>query len=453
MQTLQWLYLRELTTAWRERGVWFGTFVLPILLGPVTLWLLVMAVSLATGHSEQALPRVALWSPSSHLQDETSENVPGDRASVDPSDRASADETEPWQGLTQRVLSDPELEAWTALDGQALAGDLTRGQIDLVLEILPASGQASDLPGNRRIRLSYDAASDRSRLARQRVQEHLDVHRDALLKQHAEAVGLTPPEWQVVAIERRNLATDSDVGAFILSLLVPLLTVIMVTIGCIFPAIETIAGERERQTWETTLSLAVPRHQIILAKYLYVATCGALAGLLNLLAVSSTLKAVLAPLLGGDASGLRFAIPWQALPMILVGIVLLALFVAAGMMMLASLAQTFREGQALVGPFLLLCLLPLLLVQSPETVLGPSLVWVPVANVMLLLRQLIGGVLPWGWAFLTLLFEAAWVLLFLSIARRLAQSEALWMGTLRGGFMEVLRRLRGRSGDASAMGG
>lgn len=444
MQTLRWLYQRELTSAWRERGVWFGTLVLPILLGPVLLWLLVMAVSLATGQAERALPRVALWSPSDDLQNEESQ---------DPTGASTSEETESWHSLTGRILNDDGLDAETTQNGQTLAGDLASGRFDLVLEILPASGQSADLPGNRRIRLSYDAASDRSRLARQRIQDHLEVHRDALLKRHADTLGLTPPEWQVVAIERRNLATDSDVGAFVLSLLVPMLTVIMVAIGCIFPAIETIAGERERQTWDTTLSLAVPRQQIILAKYLYVSTCGALAGLLNLLAVSSTLKAVLAPALGGEASGVRFAFPWQALPMILIGIVLLALFVAAGMMMLASAARTFREGQALAGPFLLLCLVPLLLVQSPETELSFALVWVPVANVMLLLRQLIGGALPWGWIVLTLLVEIAWVLLFLMFARRLAQSETLWMGTGQDGLLKALGGLRKTSDDVGAMGG
>ena len=53
--------------------------------------------------------------------------------------------------------------------------------------------------------------------------------------------------------------------------------VIMVALGCFVPSIDSTAGERERSTWETLMTVSAPRSSVILAKYLYVATLGILA--------------------------------------------------------------------------------------------------------------------------------------------------------------------------------
>ncbi len=78
----------------------------------------------------------------------------------------------------------------------------------------------------------------------------------------------------------------------------------MVAVGCLYPAVDTTAGEHERGTWETTLTLAASRFSIVIAKYLYVTTMGFIAGLLNLTAMTLSMGSVLAPLMargeGGD---------------------------------------------------------------------------------------------------------------------------------------------------------
>lgn len=423
MNAVQLLYAKEMRTAWRERGVWLGTLILPVLLGPVTLWLLVAAVGLATGQAERTPPRVGLWVPEIPVAEES-----------------DGEATSEWQDLATRLEHDPGLTVEVTPTPEILVSQLAGGGFDAFLEILPATGTAQGLAGNRRLRLTFDASRDRSLTARQQLLDHIDAYRDDLLERRGRDLGLSPSQWQVFALETRNLASGRDVGSFVLGLLVPLFTVIMVAIGCVFPAIESIAGERERQTWETSLGLGVPRRQVILAKYLYVATCGTLAGILNLIAVTLSMRAILAPVLGPDGAGLQFEIPWRAWPLIFLSTVLLAMFIAAGMMMFASFARSFKEGQAMVGPFLLLCLLPLLLVQSPDLRLDPLLAMVPIANVTLLFRQTISGSFPWGLIALTLIAEALWVVLCLRCSQFLVGFEELWLGREEGGLMAFLGR-------------
>jgi len=47
-----------------------------------------------------------------------------------------------------------------------------------------------------------------------------------------------------------------------------------------FPALDATAGERERSTWETMLSTATHKINVIIAKYAYVVTLSAMAGML-----------------------------------------------------------------------------------------------------------------------------------------------------------------------------
>ena len=90
----------------------------------------------------------------------------------------------------------------------------------------------------------------------------------------------------------------------------------------------------------------------------------AMAALLNVTAMIFSMRTILAPL-GGSTGGLSFNIPLRSLPVIAIGAVLMALFVAAGMMTLASFARNFKEGQSMVSPFYLIIILPVSFLQAP----------------------------------------------------------------------------------------
>ena len=105
--------------------------------------------------------------------------------------------------------------------------------------------------------------------------------------------------------------------------------IIMLSVGCIYPAIDSTAGERETSTWETLMTVATDRSNILLAKYFYVATMSFTAGMLNLAAMTFSLKAVLRPLAGDALDDLSIELPLGAIPVIVLGAALMALFIAA----------------------------------------------------------------------------------------------------------------------------
>jgi len=241
-------------------------------------------------------------------------------------------------------------------------------------------------------------------------------------------------------------------GAFILGLIAPVLFVVMVAVGCFYPAIDCIAGERERNTWETLMSTSASRLSVVTAKYLYVASMGGLAGILNLLAIAVTMRPVLAPLMAQAGQMFDYTIVPAALPMAALGALLLAGFVAAGMMIFASFARTFKEGQAMITPFYMLTIVPIVFLQVPGIKFTLPLACVPIANVTMMVREALSGVFHWPQIALTVASSLLIIALCLRLATILLQFEDVVLGSFNGSLNRFIQqRLRQRRRPRSAL--
>ena len=416
------LYRRELRSALRERNIVINGILVPIFLYPLMLWLIYTGITFVGGQTEGFTSRIMLRS------------LPQDHPA-----------------LRQKLAADTRIELKEMPDPNAA---IREGTLDLFAEFLPPESAAAALDGNFRVRVTYDNSKDRSGIARDRFESLLSNYRDRFLERRAGALGISAAQLQQFWVETRNVATSRQMGEFILGLMLPLFLIIMVAMGCIFPAIDSTAGEREKSTWETTMTIATPRANIIVAKYLYVATMASLAGILNLTAMLLSMKSVLAPILGGRTDSLSFQIPLLSMPIILLATVLLALFVAAGMMILASFARTFKEGQSMVSPFYIAIFLPILFLQVPGIELTVGLALIPVVNVAMVFREAIAGVYHWPLIGITLAVEACCVALALWLAMTILRYEDFLLGTYGGSFGKFIKeRLLGgkRRGRRTSM--
>ena len=219
------------------------------------------------------------------------------------------------------------------------------------------------------------------------------------------------------------MTPDRQLGAFLLSIVLPVSTILFLGFGALYPAVDTTAGERERATWETMLVTAASRVDIIVAKYLYVTTLATLSGLLNLSVVLLCLKALL-----GSAAGVTIEMSVGALLVVVPGTVMLALFVSAGLMLMASFARTFQQGQSLVSPFFLLVALPGIVTADPGTTFSLPLAFVPVVNMALVFREAIAGRYPVLHIAISLGVLALCVAGALALAARMVGREDLLVG-------------------------
>ncbi|HYK89969.1 MAG TPA: ABC transporter permease [Acidobacteriota bacterium] len=401
------LYARELKSALRERNIVVNSILLPIFLYPVLLWLVYTGITFVGGQTEGFSSRVVLKGlPATH------------------------------QLLKTDLEQDKQIEIKESSQPDS---DIQAGKIDLLIEFLPAQGPAASLPGNFQVRLTYDNSKDRSSIARNRLSEKIRRYRDIQLDAEAKKLGMSPAQLRQYWVEDRNVATSKQMGQFILGLMLPLFLIIMLSVGCMYPAIDSTAGEREKSTWETLMTVATPRKNIVIAKYLYVASMSSIAGILNLTAMVLSMKSIMAPLLGKQSEGFTFQIPLRSLPLILLVTVLLALFISAGMMILASFARTFKEGQGMVSPFYIATFLPVMFLQAPGLELTPTLALIPIVNVAMVFREAVAGIYRWPLIGITIAIELICIALCLWLAVLIIRYEDFMLGTYGGSFNRFLK--------------
>ncbi len=433
------VFLRELRGALRERSIVINVVLVPLFMYPVLLWLAYTGLSFVIGQTENFTARVMIAGDVEQGAALVREIEAADRLErVDRAERVVR--AERVDGL-ERVDSSERVDRPDAGTSAALeAGEeaIRDGRLDLLVELAARDGgYAEDIE----VRLTGDSSKDRSRMAMSRVEDVVNRHRTAYLERAGRERGLSGPAYQMVWIERENVSTSRDMGRFILGMAVPILVIIMLIVGGMYPALDATAGERERSTWETTLTAATDRVNVLAGKYLYVAALSTTAGMLNFLAMSLSMRTLMAPLLGDRIQDMSFTIPWSAVPLIFVVTVLLALFVSAFLMVVASFARTFKDAQSLAGPFVtVMIMVPAIFMQFPGLELTTWLACVPIINVCLVFREAIGGIYHWPQIGLTLLMEMLYIWIILRIATAITRYEDIMTGSYEGGLGGFLKQ-------------
>ncbi|MFO8174137.1 MAG: ABC transporter permease [Longimicrobiales bacterium] len=400
------LYTMEIRSAVRERAIVVNSILMPIFLYPVLLWVMFSAMSFIQGVNEGFTSRIALVEgpPDGHAE------------------------------LVDSLEARPDFHLFREYEADEATRMIRAGELDALLKF-ESAGEAGDaLPGNFRAEVRYDAAENRSQIARGRIQEVVDAYRALWTRKEARALGLSRPDRVLFEVANEDSSTEEDLGALILGMLIPLFLTIMVALGCFYPAVDTTAGERERSTWETLMTTSASRASVVTAKYLYVATTGVVAGALNVLAIFISIGAVMAPLMEemGDVS---FRLPLLAIPVMILGAGVLALMFSAGMMILAAFARSFKDGQAMVQPvYFVALIIPLLLGQQTDQTLTPAIAALPVANVAMMIRDAINGIFLWPLIVQSLLVDLVVVLILLAIARFILRFEDFLTGSFDGSF-------------------
>jgi sodium transport system permease protein len=395
------LYLREIRSALRDRTTVINSILLPIFLYPVIMWLVYTGFTFVSGQNEEMKSRIML------------KDVPAAHAA-----------------LEKEFASDNSILLTQA---ENPASGIRNGQLDVLVEFVAPQKAGRPIENNFETRITYDESRDQSDRARLRVQDKIARYRDNYLQQEAAKLGFSREQFQNFWVGDENVSSGRQMGQFVMGLMLPLFFIVMLAVGGMHPAIDSTAGERENSTWETVMTAATSRANVLIAKYLYVSTMAFTAAFLNLFAMMLSMGTIMAPLFRGGENNMSFRIPFTAAPVILLGAVLLALFVSAGMMVLASFARNYKEGQSMVSPFYIALVVPMMFLGR-QIEFTPAIALIPVANVTIMIREAIQGVYQWRLIGLTLAVEAICVVAALRIAAMVMRHEDFVMGNYSGSF-------------------
>lgn len=435
------LYRHELRSSLRARSIVVSSLLIPVVMYPLIMWVVFAGVTFVQGQREAQEVRIVVVG---------GEDAPNLMAALEDLPRS----------VVTPIPSDEEARRARARE------DLLRGSVDVILSFerlgddlghLGDPGDLSAAPNDAPVRVSNWRAHleiheglGRSREAETRLREAFATLRTETITRARQDLGIDEARWRAFGVVRADQSTPEDRTRLLLSLLVPLFTVLIVALASFYPAIDTTAGERERSTWETLMTLSVSRRTVVWAKFLHVATLGAVGGLLNLAALALSLQWILSPLMGDATDELAgTGLSLEVLPVIVAGTALLALLVAALMLVFTVFARTFKEGQAMVTPVYMLLILPPVAFIQPDMEATIPLAMIPLVNTVLLLRDgLLGELTP----LLTLTALGSMLvtaLLATAFAQWVMGREEVLAGATQGGLVPFLRRTLGRR-DAQA---
>lgn len=231
---------------------------------------------------------------------------------------------------------------------------------DVVLRIPARYAESWNKGEPAQLELVYDASQRDAQSAVRRVQAALDGYAQRTGALRLLARGLSPSVMQPVVIAERDQSTPQSRSGTMFGIL-PYFFILGALIGGMALAIDTTAGERERQSLEPLLANPVPRSRVLAGKLATTTAFSMTTVLLSMLAFSAASRFLPTDKLGMDLHiglGLLLRGLFVMLP--------LAALLAALQTMVAAFAKSYREAQTWLGlltfvpaiPTMLLTIMP-----------------------------------------------------------------------------------------------
>ncbi len=291
------------------------------------------------------------------------------------------------------------------------------------------------------IELHFVPQSTNSRNAAAFIEKYLAAANAKFLERRLRGLGVTqravPLRTVRKPIDDSGGAAASVSGTMSITAVVPFILILMTVTGAVYPAIDLTAGERERGTLEVLIAAPIPRIGVLLAKYFTVLSVALLTAAANLLTMTVTIMVSgLGKQLFGE-SGITPGVIAAVFGLLL----LFAAFFSAVLLVITSTARSFKEAQAYLIPLMLVSLAPGMLSLMPEVELSGLLLVTPLANIVLLGRDLFALKATASATTVvvasTLLYAAAAI----GLAARIFGAESVLYST-HSGWSDLLRRPR-----------
>lgn len=398
---------KELRETLRDPLVLFNAFAFPLIIIPLILWGTTQLALLQAGTAEKEPPRVAV----------TGDPLPDD--------------------LRAALLAEPvEVTALDApLDAPALDRLLRDGALDAAAH-LARDGDAWT------VHIAHDSTRRRSTRARRLLVERVDAHREIRLRALADARGLDAQAVTPTAIDAEDVSEADEKWSELLGEMLPIVIFTSLLMAVVFPAVDTVAGERERGTVETTLVTAIRPAQVALGKVAAVVFIGLCAMTGNALAAGLTVVQFVVTLGGADSTSLGFDGPSIALAVPAMLAATVAIVAATVVAVLPT--QSFKEGQQRASYVLIAGVVAAVIAQQDPAGLDIVGALNPLTSPIVILRDAVRGTLqPMPALVATAVHIACAAGLLAFAARKLRDETYLLGGPARG---------KGETGDTADTG-
>ncbi len=262
--------------------------------------------------------------------------------------------------------------------------EIEEGKIDIYIS-------APDTPTTKEtFVINYISSINSSSNACSLVEEALEDYKKSVTSSLIEDAGLDSEYiTNPIAIDIQDGASEEEAFGSIIGGIIPFLLITSLLMGTMFPAIDVTAGERERGTLETLLTLPVKNVELIISKFLAVSTIGIITALLSSLSVGVMgvyfYQSISA--LGVVDSSFSLGRYLPGLFITLLCLIVFAFFISALTMCLCIFAKTFKEANNYITPIMLVVMIASYIGFIPTIELTNVIAAIPVANITLLIKD------------------------------------------------------------------
>ena len=299
----------------------------------------------------------------------------------------------------------------------------------------------------------YLSSEANSEHAKGIILEIFDEYSKELTEEKLEALGLDSHAILApVSYEEQDTASSEQSLGSILGSILPFMLVISLLMGTMYPAIDTTAGERERGTLETMLTLPVTNRELIVSKFLTVASIGIISAFLNILSMSG-IAFYMYQIVDMQIDLQKFDAT-KFLPAILVGILAVlafSLLISAVTMCVTSFARSYKEANNYITPLMLVIMLTGYIGFIPNVELTPTMAMAPVANICLLIKNMLVFKIDYMTVAIVLLSNIAYAVFAILFLSRIYDSESILFGDAKSGFQLFEKRSNLKKGGVPTM--
>lgn len=190
------------------------------------------------------------------------------------------------------------------------------------------------------VEIYYNSASTESSSAYSMIKETLNGFEQALANKFDICQG---------EIEY-DLATDEDVSAMFISMLMPMLVLMMLFSGCLSVSAESIAGEKERGTIATLLVTPMKRSDLALGKMISLSAFGLLSGLSSFTGIMLSLPKLMG---GSGLDNVKFGYTVTDYVLLLVVIITTTLLIVGMISVISAYAKSVKEASTMASPLMI----------------------------------------------------------------------------------------------------
>ena len=276
-------------------------------------------------------------------------------------------------------------------------------------------------------RIYYLEAKDDSGIAAAALKELLEDYNKQLQKQKVQQLGLDADEiLNPVRYEEVNYSSTEQTMGNMLGDIVPMLVIISIMMGAIYPAIDVTAGEKERGTLETLLTLPVTNFELIMSKFLAVSVIACVSAILNIVSMGAAFGFMFSYMMEGmGAVTINYATFLPAILFTLLVMVFFALFVTAVSLCICIFAKSFKEANNYITPMMLVFMFGSMVTMVPNIELTEVTAAIPIVNISLMIVQLFSFSYNYALFGIVLLSNIVYSLLAVLILGKIYNSEAV----------------------------